>query len=250
MSILENIKSKLHRGVIVSVQASAGEPLNHPEILTAMALSVLQGGACAVRMANTETEDNIRYFKSRCPDVAVIGITKPVRIPDDYKNQVYITPHYRDIERLLQSGADVVALDATMRVRPPSDHPADQSLRNLIRFTKKEFPWTPLMADISTVAEGLSAEKLGFDLISTTLSGYTMETSAKEADGPDFELLESLVKQVSVPVILEGRVWTPGEVTRAFELGAYAVVIGSAVTRPHTITRRFCQAIPGRVANY
>jgi N-acylglucosamine-6-phosphate 2-epimerase len=100
------------------------------------------------------------------------------------------------------------------------------------------------MADVATLEEGLNAARLGFDLISTTLSGYTEETRHSVSGGPDFALLEALVSRVATPIILEGRVWEPSEVARAFELGAYAVVIGSAVTRPHEITRRFVQAVP------
>jgi N-acylglucosamine-6-phosphate 2-epimerase len=96
------------------------------------------------------------------------------------------------------------------------------------------------MADISTFEEGIEAHKLGADIVSTTLAGYTSHSEA--VDGPDFGLLERLVKSLDCPVILEGRIWSPNEVKRAFDLGAYAVVIGSAVTRPHHIVQRFVEA--------
>ena len=96
------------------------------------------------------------------------------------------------------------------------------------------------MADISTLEEGLNAEKLGANILSTTLSGYT-QFSQNRGDGPDFELLEQLVKNTNLPVVLEGRIWNPEEVTKAFELGAHCVVIGSAITRPQFITKRFVQ---------
>ena len=96
------------------------------------------------------------------------------------------------------------------------------------------------MADISTLEEGILAEKAGADMISTTLSGYT-QNSPNESDGPDFELLKSLVENVKAPVVLEGRIWTPEHVQEAFRLGAHCVVIGSAITRPQLITKRFVQ---------
>ena len=94
------------------------------------------------------------------------------------------------------------------------------------------------MADISTLDEGINCSELGADIVSTTLSGYTKE-SESDSDRPDFELLRNLVKTVNIPVILEGRVWEPDEVAKAFELGAHSVVIGSAITRPQLITKRF-----------
>ena len=96
------------------------------------------------------------------------------------------------------------------------------------------------MADISNFDEGLNAQNLGFDIISTTLSGYTKYTETSSTK-PDFELLDKLVKNLNTPIVLEGRIWNPKEVDRAFELGAHCVVIGSAVTRPQLITKRFIE---------
>ena len=96
------------------------------------------------------------------------------------------------------------------------------------------------MADISTFEEGIKARELGFDMISTTLSGYT-QNSNNNLETPDFELLKNLVKELDCPIILEGRIWNVEEVDKAFELGAHSVVIGSAITRPQLITKRFCE---------
>lgn len=231
--------AKLKGGVVVSVQASQGEPLDRPEILCALAEAVLNGGACGVRMAQ---EENIRYFKQRHPDIPVIGITKPDKIPQNAHEIVYITPGLQDVETLAIC-CDIVALDATMRPRP-----GGETLDAIVRASRNTYPDLPLMADVATLEEGLNAARLGFDIISTTLSGYTTETLGPDGQspksGPDFALLEALVKRTGAPVILEGRVWEPAEVRHAFELGAYAVVIGSAVTRPHEITRRFVNAVP------
>ena len=116
--------------------------------------------------------------------------------------------------------------------------PNGAKLEDLIKYVRINNKIS--MADISTLEEGLNAEKLGANILSTTLSGYT-QFSQNRGDGPDFELLEQLVKNTNLPVVLEGRIWNPEEVTKAFELGAHCVVIGSAITRPQLITKRFVQ---------
>jgi N-acylglucosamine-6-phosphate 2-epimerase len=228
----------LRHGVIVSVQADAGEPFYPPEAIGLMAQSVLNGGACALRVANPE---NVRYLKEHFPDVPLIAITKPKAIPENYRQLVYITPGWEDITALHQAGADIVALDATMRPRPDG-----VTLDEIVSQCRSAFPTLRLMADVATLEDGLNAARLGFDLISTTLSGYTEETWRTAGKGPDFDLLARLVQQTASPIILEGRIWEPADVTRAFDLGAFAVVIGSAITRPHLITQRFCEAIPSQ----
>ncbi|HEY9746515.1 MAG TPA: N-acetylmannosamine-6-phosphate 2-epimerase [Oculatellaceae cyanobacterium] len=225
----------LQRNIIVSVQASQGEPLDTPEILCALAESALNGGAKGLRMAQAY---NIRAFKEKHPRVPVIGITKPRVIPENASQIVYITPGFQDVASLA-AHCEIVALDATARPRP-----GGETLESIVAQCRKQFPNLLLMADVATLEEGLAAAQLGFDLIGTTLSGYTQESAAKKQGGPDFELLSELVRRVQTPVILEGRIWEPAEVSKAFQLGAFSVVIGSAVTRPHEITRRFAQAIP------
>lgn len=231
----QNILEKLKGGIVVSVQAAHGEPLDKPEHLCALAESALNGGACGVRMAQPF---NINYFKHLHPDIPVIGITKPEIIPPNAHEIVYITPTWPDIQSLADC-CDIVALDATLRPRP-----GEFSLSEMIRLTRQHYPDLLLMADISTFEEGQHAAELGFDLISTTLSGYTTETRdmPQAPHGPDFELLARLMKETQTPIVLEGRVWEPNEVSQAFKLGAFAVVIGSAVTRPQEITRRFVKA--------
>ena len=129
--------------------------------------------------------------------------------------------------------ADIIAFDGTQRPRPDGS-----SLKEIIDTIHKAKKLA--MADISTLAEGLNADKIGADIISTTLAGYTDE-SVETRDAPDFELLISLIEKTDKPVFLEGRVWYPEDVRKAFELGAYSVVIGSAITRPHLITKRFTE---------
>lgn len=221
-----NILDKLKNAVIISSQAMPYEPFYAESAMTAMIQSVINGGAQGLRLAG---ERDVKIAKQLC-DLPVIAITKPDKIPDNYKEVVYITPTLNDVKILANAGADIIAFDGTPRTRP-----GGASLGEIIEFTQKS--GCLAMADISTFEEGLNASKLGADIISTTLAGYT--SYSEETKGPDFGLLKKLVETLDCPVILEGRIWSPDEVKKAFEIGAYAVVIGSAVTRPHHIVERF-----------
>ena len=224
MKILEKLKNE----VIISVQAMPDEPLYEETALTAMMKSVVTGGAKGLRLAGARDVKNAKKLFS----VPVIGLTKPDKLPDNWKEVVYITPTLNEVIELIEANADIIATDATMRPRPK------ESLKEILSEIKSANKLA--MADISTFEEGIKARELGFDIISTTLSGYTSYSDCN-LKTPDFILLEKLVKELDCPVILEGRVWTPDEVTKAFDLGAYSVVIGSAVTRPGLITKRFIE---------
>lgn len=205
------------------------EPLYLEKCMAAMMKSVVKGGAGGLRVAGTRDVKNAKHLF----DVPVIGLTKPDVIPQNWQEIVYITPTIKDVLELINAGADIVAFDGTSRPRPDGD-----TLEGLIKYVRINKRIS--MADISTVEEGVNAAKLGADILSTTLSGYT-QFSQNRPDGPDFELLEQLVKETDKPVVLEGRIWEPYEVDKAFELGAHCVVIGSAITRPQLITKRFVQ---------
>lgn len=222
-----NIIEKLKNQVIVSVQAMPNEPLYAEECLTAMMKSVINGGAKALRLAGARDVKNAKNLF----EVPVIGLTKPDKLPENWLEVVYITPTLKDVKNLIAAGADIIAVDATKR-------PHENSLNDVVKLIKQNNRIS--MADISTFEEGIEACNLNFDIISTTLSGYTSYTKT-ESKTPDFKLLEKLVKEIDRPVILEGRIWTPNEVDKAFELGAHAVVIGSAITRPQLITKRFIE---------
>jgi N-acylglucosamine-6-phosphate 2-epimerase len=189
-----------------------------------MARAAEQGGAVGVRIAGAT---NIRRVK-RVTCLPIIGIEK-LR---SRTSPVYITPTLRSIQRIHAAGADIIALDGTARKRP-----GNYSLEQMMETAKRGLQ-ALVMADVATVEEGIRAVELGADLVSTTLSGYTEETRSN-SEGPDFDLLQMLVKHVEVPVILEGRVRTPGDILRAFELGAYAVVVGTAITGIESLTREF-----------
>jgi N-acylglucosamine-6-phosphate 2-epimerase len=226
---------RLSRTLIVSCQASVGEPLCAPTHIAALALSAIAGGAKALRL---EGEENVRALRP-LTDLPIIGLTKSKNVSSDQLlEKVYITATFREAEALALAGADIIAIDATGR--PRADGYTVESLIMDIHNRLNK----PVMADISTVEEALVADRFGADLISTTLYGYTRETYQPSEIGPGFSLIKELAGQVLAPLILEGRVWYPEEVTSAFEYGAFAVVVGSAITRPQLITQRFAKAIP------
>ena len=141
----------------------------------------------------------------------------------------------------MRAGADVVAIDATHRARKGGVSPEE-----LIAFIHNELQ-KPVMADIDCLEEGIAAASAGADMVATTLSGYT--EARKRTMGPDLELLSDLVACLELPIVCEGRVSNPGELSAAFQTGAYAVVVGTAITNPTAITERFIQAISDREVN-
>ncbi len=228
---------KLERALIVSAQASDDEPLNSPEHLCALALSGVNGGARGLRLEGIE---NISFIRKQT-DLPIIGLTKSLTVPDSKRlSSVYITPTFIDAEACSEAGADIIAIDATQRTRPDG-----LSLKQLIEMVHQKLD-KAIWADVSTLKEGIAAADAGADVISTTLYGYTVETKQSSEAPPDFDLLMSLCKSINKPVVLEGRVWHPDELRTAFEIGAYAVVVGSAITRPQLITKRFVKAVPAR----
>lgn len=225
---MNDILNRIKGTVVVSVQAMPNEPLYLEQCMIGMMKSVVNGGAGALRLAGARDVKNAKKLFN----LPIIGLTKPNIIPKNYKELVYITPNIKDVIELVEAGADVIATDATQRKRPNNE-----KLQDLIKYI--HINKRLAMADISTLEEGLNAKELGADIISTTLAGYTLESANSPANEPDFELLKRLVEQTQLPVVLEGRIWEPEQVNKAFELGAHCVVIGSAITRPQLITKRF-----------
>ncbi len=221
-----NIINKIKNNIIISVQAMLNVPLYKVECMNAMIQSVLKGGAKALRLAGARDIKNAKKFSA----VPIIGLTKPESIPKNWKQIVYITPGMKEITELINAGADIIAMDGTSRPR------GKDNLRKLIKYVAMHNKAS--MADISTLPEAIAARALGFDMISTTLSGYT-QNSSSDSEEPDFKLLEKAANILDCPIILEGRIWTPDQVKKAFDLGAHAVVIGSAITRPQLIVKRF-----------
>lgn len=221
------IFDRLKGGLIVSCQAQPDEPLHGSSLMAAMARAAAQAGAVGIR---AEGPSDVRAIR-QAVDLPILGLYK-IKVPD---HPVYITPTFESAQAIARAGADAIALDATTDVRPDG-----LTLAETIRRIHEELK-LPVMADVSTLEEGLRAEALGADVVGTTLSGYTPQSPKQEE--PDWRLLQELVAQARIPVIMEGRIWEPAQARRALELGAWAVVVGSAITRPQLIAARFANAV-------
>ncbi|TYR51735.1 N-acetylmannosamine-6-phosphate 2-epimerase [Streptomyces parvus] len=210
--------------LIVSCQALPGEPLHGPDIMARMARAAVAGGAAAVRINSLDDVAAVRQAVT----VPLIGLWK------DGDDGVYITPTLGHARRIAEAGADLVAIDATGRPRRDG-----LSLPHTIAALHRL--GIGVLADVSTHEEGLAAAAANADAVATTLSGYTPDSAPP--DGPDFTLVTSLAAALDVPLIAEGRITTPAEAARALALGAHAVVVGGAITRPTAITERFAAAL-------
>jgi putative N-acetylmannosamine-6-phosphate epimerase len=220
-----DLLAPLKGGLIVSCQALPGEPLFGAEIMACMAVAAWQGGAVGIR---ANGPDDIRAIHRRVP-LSLIGLYK------EGTQGVYITPTMRHARAVAEAGANIIALDATPRPRPGGERLAD-----ILGGIHDELGCLAL-ADVSTLDEGLAAQAAGADLVSTTLSGYT--PNSPRLAGPDLDLVAALAAQLQVPLLAEGRIRTPDEARAALDAGAYAVVVGGAITRPQWITGQFAGAL-------
>lgn len=229
--LLEQMKGRL----IVSCQALPGEPLYRADsVMYLMARAAKQAGAAAIRTNGVEDVTAIKQETG----MPVIGLIKK-----QYEGyEAYITPTMKEVDALAEAGADIIALDCTMRKRGDGT-----TINDFIAEIKRKYPQAILMGDIATCKDGINAWKAGVDLLGTTMSGYTAETENGGKEEPDWQLLRDLSAAVSIPVIGEGRIHTPEQAVRALQSGAFAVVVGGAITRPLEITRRFVTAIESRV---
>ena len=220
----------LNKGLIVSVQAPWGSPMRDPDVIASIAEASLRNGAVGVRL---ESPEHIGAVRRRCPEALIIGLWK-CTFPD---SSVYITPGWSEIQAVWSAGADVIALDATERVRP-----AGQSLADLIQRARQELR-APLMADVDSVQNGLTAAALGCDWIGTTLYGYTETTSDRTP--PGLELLPDLRRALepSVRLICEGGIASPGVAQAALNAGADNVVVGTAITGIDLQVAAYCREL-------
>ncbi|WAH39233.1 N-acetylmannosamine-6-phosphate 2-epimerase [Alicyclobacillus dauci] len=224
----EAFLERIRGGLIVSCQAIDDEPLSGAGVMPRMAVAAMAGGAVGIRANGAE---DIRNIKAEV-DLPVIGIVKR-----NYADSpVYITPTLQEVEEVASAGADVVAIDATSRLRPNG-----LSLEKLISRIREAFPELLIMGDVSTLVEGIQAAALGVDFVASTMSGYTPYSPGTSQ--PDFQLIEALVQRVDIPVIAEGKIRSPDQAVRCIELGCCAVVVGSAITRPQEITRTFVESL-------
>lgn len=220
------ILEALRGGLIVSCQADAGSPTDDPQILAAFAQCAVAAGAVAIR-ANYGR--NITAI-AKVVQVPIIGIKKRNVPPWP----VYITPELADAEEVVQAGATIVAADATHRPRPVP-------FARLVQAIQQDLG-ALVMADCATLEDGLAAAEAGADLVATTMSGYTEDT-AHLRTGPDLDLVAALAQRLDRPVICEGRIHHPDEARAALEAGAFAVVVGTAITSPTWIARQFVDAL-------
>ncbi len=221
--ILDKLKGKL----IVSCQALEDEPLHSSFIMSRMAIAAKVGGASGIRAQSVE---DINEIMKVC-DLPVIGIIK--RNYND--SEVYITPTLLEVKELLTTPCQIIALDATSRQRPNNEKCED-----LVKYIHAHGRLA--MADCSTYEECVKAQDMGFDIVSTTLCGYT--DYSKHLEGPDFELLKKCVETLKVPVIAEGKINTPEDLKRVIEeCHVFSAVVGGAITRPQQITQRFVNVL-------
>lgn len=221
------ILNQLKGGLIVSCQAPADSPLHDPYVIAAMAEAAVNRGAIAVRI---DSPAHITAVRDRV-SVPIIGLWKQV-IPG---SKVYITPQFHHAKAVAEAGADVIAIDATPRSRP-----GNETLAELVKQIHAELH-KPVMADIDTFASAQVAVNAGVDMLGTTLYSYTQDTEMLQP--PGFELLSELVDQFSIPTICEGGIASPTAARKALDLGAYSVVVGTAITGIDLLVQRYCQML-------
>lgn len=224
-TFFERVRGKL----IVSCQALPEEPLHSSFIMGRMALAAAWGGAAGIRANTVEDIEEIRKHV----DLPVIGIIK--KVYGDHPD-VYITSSMDEVDALVRCGVEVVAMDATRRTRP-----GGVSLEDFFRRVREKYPDQLFMADCSDAEEGLNAAAMGFDLIGTTMAGYTPYTAGRKL--PPFDMIKTLVHECGKPVVAEGNISSPEQLRHAMDMGVLTVVVGSAITRPMEITRRFVAAL-------
>lgn len=220
----------LNGKLIVSCQALENEPLHSSFIMGRMALAAKEGGAMGIR---ANTKEDIKEIKENV-DLPIIGIVKR-----NYEGSgVYITPTMKEIDELMEVAPEIIAVDATGALRP-----GNLSLDDFFYSIKEKYPNQLLMADCSTVDEAVHADELGFDFIGTTMVGYTEQSKNDKIETNDFEILRKIRSKVKNRIIAEGNINTPEKIKRVIELGAFCVVVGSAITRPQLITKNFVDAL-------
>lgn len=229
---MRDIFSALKGRLVVSCQAEGDSPFNSPEGVAMFAQCAVVGGAAAIRTCGVEKSD----YLVRHIDLPIIGLTKSY-FEDGF---VRITGSMAEVEQLMAVGTDIIAIDGTFRLREGLTGP------QFIGEVKRRHPEVVVMADIATLEEARACREAGADCVSTTLCGYTPETVEESAKGPSLELLSTIVAEMpDYPVISEGRYNTPREAAEGIKAGAWAVVVGSAITRPHLITEWFVKAVEG-----
>ncbi|GAA2164620.1 N-acetylmannosamine-6-phosphate 2-epimerase [Pedococcus bigeumensis] len=222
---MTDLLNSIRGGLVVSCQAYPGEPMRTPDTMSRVAQAAVRGGAVGIRAQGL---DDIAAIRAAV-DLPLIGLWK------DGGDDVFITPTLRHAIAVAQAGAHVVAIDGTSRPRPDG-----RTLAETIKAIHDD-TGVLVMADCSTFDEGMAAAASGADLVGTTLAGYTAYTS--KGNGPDLDLVARLAAALDVPVVAEGRIHSPTQAAAAISAGAWAVVVGTAITHPTTITDWFATAV-------
>lgn len=223
-----SVLDKVRGGLIVSCQALENEPLYGSHIMARMAYAAELGGAVGIR-ANT-VEDIMEIKK--VVKLPIIGIIK-----EQYGDcNVYITPTIKEVDKLVSCNVEIIAIDATKRTRPDG-----KTLDEFFKEVRSKYPEQLFMADCSTYEEGIHAAEIGFDIIGTTMHGYTEYTQGAKL--PNFNLIRDLVRDCGKAVIAEGGIWNPEELRKAIDSGVVAAVVGTAITRPMEITKHYVEAL-------
>ena len=231
MNKIDSKIEHLRNAMIVSCQSEGDDPFNSvPMYMGLFAKAAEMGGARGIR---SEGIEKIKAIKAATL-LPVIGLLKS-KFAD---GTVCITGSFNEVEQLIAAGSDIVAIDGTFRERDGYTGP------EFIREVKKRYGCL-VLADIATSAEARACEQAGADAVSTTLNGYTPDTLSDE-NVPNFKVLEEVVNNLSIPVFAEGRYNTPADARKAMEIGAYGVIVGSAITRPRVITSWFVNAIENK----
>lgn len=201
--------------LIISCQAPIDSPLHDPKIIAAMAKASINQGAAGVRI---DTPDHVKQVRQQLPNTPIIGLWK-----QNYSGyDVYITPCFDDAVAIADAGADIIAIDGTLRTRPQGE-----TLANLIQKIQQKLGKL-VMADIDTIENAIFSAEAGANFIGTTLYGYTKET--ENSVPPGYSLLQEMAKKLTVPLIAEGGIATPEAAKKALDYGAYSVVVGTAIT--------------------
>ncbi|MEA5621085.1 N-acetylmannosamine-6-phosphate 2-epimerase [Cronbergia sp. UHCC 0137] len=224
---MPNLISTLNKGLIVSCQAPVNSPLHEPMVIAAMAQAAVNNGAAGVRI---DTPAHIKAVREKV-QVPIIGLWKQV-IPG---SEVYITPQFHHAVAVAAAGADIIAIDATTRYRPDDENVAD-----IITLIHQELG-KPVMADVDTIEAAKAAVNAGADIVGTTLFGYTAET--RNFTPPSWEFLTQIIEQLNIIVICEGGISSPHEARKALDLGANAVVVGTAITGIDLLVQAYKSAL-------
>lgn len=216
--------TSLKSSLIVSCQAPVDSPLYNPEIIAAMAKAAVNQGAKAVRI---DTPNHIKAVRKLLPDIPIIGLWKQTNLD----SEVYITPRFEDAIAVSEAGANIIAIDATNRIRP------NQEKMSAIIDKIQQKLGKLVMADVDTLENAIYAYEAEADLVGTTLYGYTKET--QHLSPPGFDLLKNICDKINIPVICEGGIASPEEAKKALEIGAFSVVVGTAITGIDLKTKAF-----------